>query len=324
MPTRLFSLMRPSPARPAATCMPRRLAPRGPVSLARALLAVLLSGLMPLGLFGPLVRLSQAQGPEVDHRAVLQRELQTELSAAPQEYRLAAGDVLRIAVYQNPDLSLEARLSEAGILNFPLIGPVRLGGLTVAAAERLIASGLREGQFVRQPQVNVSVMQVRGHQASVLGLVNRPGRFALEAAGLRLTELLAMAGGTAAGAADTAVVTGSRQGRPWRVEVDLPALFGPDGQTRDVTIAHGDTVWVDRQPQVYIYGEVQRPGPVRLERGMTLMQVLATGGGLTPRGTDKGIRLHRRGADGRLQVMQPAMEDAVRDGDVVQVRESLF
>jgi polysaccharide export outer membrane protein len=243
---------------------------------------------------------------------------------APEEYRLGAGDVLRVAVYQNPDLSLESRLSEAGVLSFPLLGPVRLGGLTVGAAEQLIARGLREGQFVRQPQVNVSVVQVRGHQASVLGLVNRPGRFPLEATGLRLTDLLAMAGGAAAGAADVAVVTGIRQGQPWRAEVDLPALFTPGGQGRDVDILHGDTVWVDRQPQVYIYGEVQRPGPLRLERGMTLMQVLATGGGLTPRGTEKGIRVHRRGPDGRLQLVQPAMDDTVREGDVVHVRESLF
>jgi polysaccharide export outer membrane protein len=57
---------------------------------------------------------------------------------------------------------------------------------------------------------------------------------------------------------------------------------------------------------------------------MTLMQVLATGGGLTPRGTEKGIRVHRRGPDGRLQVVQPAMDDTVREGDVVHVRESLF
>lgn len=243
---------------------------------------------------------------------------------APEEYRLGAGDVLRIAVYQNPDLSLESRLSEAGVLNFPLLGPVRLGGLSIAAAEQLLAKGLRDGQFVRQPQVNVSVVQVRGHQASVLGLVNRPGRFALEATGLRLTDLLAMAGGTAPGASDVAVVTGVRHGQVWREEVDLPTLFKPGGQARDVAIAHGDTVWVDRQAQVYIYGEVQRPGPLRLERGMTLMQVLATGGGLTPRGTDKGIRLHRRSPDGRLQVMQPAMDDTVREGDVVHVRESLF
>ena len=86
----------------------------------------------------------------------------------------------------------------------------------------------------------------------------------------------------------------------------------------------GDTIWVDRQPIVYIYGEVQRPGPMRLERGMTLMQSLATGGGLTQRGTEKGIRVHRKGADGKVQVITPTLDDRMQDGDVVYVRESLF
>jgi polysaccharide export outer membrane protein len=81
---------------------------------------------------------------------------------------------------------------------------------------------------------------------------------------------------------------------------------------------------VDRQPQIYIYGEVQRPGPIRLERNMTLMQALATGGGLTQRGTEKGIRVHRRDASGSVQAITPGMDDRVQDGDVVYVRESLF
>ena len=242
----------------------------------------------------------------------------------PAEYRLAAGDLVRIMVYQNPDLTLEARLTETGHLSYPLLGPVRLGGLPVAGAERVIAEGLQRGGFVRQPQVTIAVMQVRGHQASVLGQVNRPGRYAIEVPDLRLSDLLAMAGGTAPGGADTVVVTGVRDAQFFRVEVDLPALFAPGGQARDFVIRHGDTVWVDRQPTVYIYGEVQRPGALRLERGMTLMQALASGGGLSARGTEKGIRVHRRAGDGRVRVFSPAMDEPVRDGDVVFVRESLF
>ncbi len=245
-------------------------------------------------------------------------------AAEPAEYRLASGDLVRIAVYQNPDLTVEARLTEAGMLSYPLLGPVRLGGLGVGAAERLVAEGLQRGGFVRQPQVTIAVLQVRGHQASVLGQVNRPGRYAIEVPDLRLSDLLAMAGGTAPGGADVVVVTGVREGQNFRAEVDLPALFTPGGQARDLIIRHGDAVWVDRQPVVYIYGEVQRPGALRLERGMTLMQVLATGGGLSARGTEKGIRLHRRANDGRVRVYSPAMDDALRDGDVVFVRESLF
>lgn len=240
------------------------------------------------------------------------------------EYRLGAGDVIRISVFQNPDLTLESRVTEAGIVSYPLLGNVRLGGLTVTAAEKLIADGLRNGNFVKQPQVTLVVMQVRGNQASVLGQVNRPGRYPIEVADMRLTDLLATAGGTAPGGADVVVVTGMRDGKPWRYEVDLPLLFAPGGRDKDILIVNGDTMWVDRQPMVYIYGEVQRPGAMRLERDMTVLQALATGGGLTPRGTERGIRVHRKDADGRVSVIQPQMNDKVRDGDVVFVRESLF
>jgi len=240
------------------------------------------------------------------------------------EYRLGSGDVVRINVYQNPDLQLETRITEAGIVSYPLLGAIRLGGLTVTAAEKLIADGLRSGNFVKQPQVTIVVLQVRGNQASVLGQVNRPGRYPIEVADMRLTDLLAMAGGSATTGADVVVVTGTRNGQPMRVEVDLPLVFAAGGKDKDLLILNGDTIWVDRQPLVYIYGEVQRPGPMRLERSMTLMQALATGGGLTQRGTEKGIRVHRKTADGKIQVLQPTLDDKVHDGDVVYVRESLF
>ena len=106
--------------------------------------------------------------------------------------------------------------------------------------------------------------------------------------------------------------------------MDLPTLFATGGATKDFFILNGDTVWFDRQPVVYIYGEVQRPGPLRLERDMTQLQALATGGGLTARGTDMGIRVHRKGQGGRVHVIEPGMTDALREGDVVFVRESLF
>ena len=89
------------------------------------------------------------------------------------EYRLGSGDVIRINVYQNPDLTLETRVTEAGLVSYPLLGSVRLGGLTVTAAEKLVADGLRNGNFVKQPQVTLVMLQVRGNQASVLGQIGR-------------------------------------------------------------------------------------------------------------------------------------------------------
>ncbi len=240
------------------------------------------------------------------------------------EYRLAAGDVIRISVYQNPDLTLETRVSESGSLSYPLLGSVRLGGLSISQAEQLIADGLRNGNFVKQPSVTIVVLQVRGNQASVLGMVNRPGRYPLEMGDTRLSDLLAAAGGVTLAGSDLVVLSGRRQGKPYRVEIDLPSLFAAQGREQDVMVQNGDVLWVDRAPMVYIYGEVNRPGSMRLERGMTLMQLLAAGGGTTQRGTQKGIAVHRRGADGKVQVLRPEMDEAMKEGDVVYVRESLF
>lgn len=243
---------------------------------------------------------------------------------AANEYKIGSGDVVRISVYQNPDLTLETRITEAGIVTYPLLGTIRLGGLGVTAAEKLIGDGLRNGNFVKQPQVTIVVLQVRGNQASVLGQVNRPGRFPIEVADMRLTDLLATAGGTSVNGSDLVVLSGTRNGAPYRLEVDLPTLFGPGGRDKDVLIQNGDTIWVNRQPLIFIYGEVQRPGAVRLERDMTVMQALATGGGLNLRGTERGIRVHRKGTDGKVQVLQPKMDDTLLEGDVVFVQESLF
>lgn len=245
-------------------------------------------------------------------------------SVAPAEYRLGPGDMVRITVFQNPDLTTETRISEAGAISFPLLGSVRISGMTTAEAERRIADGLRTGNFVRQPQVSILVSQVRGNQVSVLGQVGRPGRYPIETGELRLTDLLATAGGIAATGADIVTVVGTRNGKPFRAEVDLPRVFAPDRRGEDVLLRNEDVVWVDRAPMIFVYGEVQRPGAHRLERGLTVLQALATVGGVTQRGTEKGIRLHRRATDGKVQVTQPGMDDSLRDGDVLYVRESLF
>jgi polysaccharide export outer membrane protein len=242
------------------------------------------------------------------------------------DYRIGGGDVLHILVYQNPDLTLDARVSDSGFISFPLLGTVKVGGLTVSEAENFIANGLKKGDFVKNPQVTVVLMQVRGSQVSVLGQVNRPGRYPLETAQTRLSDVLALAGGITVGTgSDVVTVVGTREGRPMRLDVDLPRVFSANDRQGDIVLQNNDVVWVDRAPLVYIYGEVQRPGSFRIERGMTVMQALAAGGGLTQRGTEKGIRVHRHDdATGKVQVLQPAMDDQVRDGDVIYVRESLF
>ena len=74
----------------------------------------------------------------------------------------------------------------------------------------------------------------------------------------------------------------------------------------------------------YIYGEVQKPGTSIVLRDMTVIQALAQGGGLTPRGTERNIQLHRRNANGEVEKIRPAMTDRVEPNDVIYVQQSLF
>lgn len=245
-------------------------------------------------------------------------------SVAAAQYRLALGDTIRITVFQVPDLSLEARITEAGVISYPLLGSVNLAGLTVAEAEQRIAKGLRDGNFVRQPQVSITLIQARGNQVSVLGHVGRPGRYPLETGEVRLTDMLATAGGVAQGGSDLIVVVGVRNNQPYRVEVDLPTVFGPNRRASDITLQNSDVIWVERAPMIYMYGEVQRPGSMRLERNMTVMQALASAGGLSQRGTLRGLRVSRKDAEGRTREIEPQMTDTLRPDDVVFVRESVF
>lgn len=239
------------------------------------------------------------------------------------EYVLGAGDVIRITVYQNPDMTTEVRVSEAGMIRFPLIGSVKVGGCSLAEAEGIIAGRLRQGNYVQQAQVNILPTEIRGSQAAVLGYVNRPGRYPLEMANLRVSDLLAAAGGLATGGDDSILLTSKRDGRLIRKKIDIAALF-INGTTLDERILPGDIIYVDKAPVFYIYGQVQRPGVYRLERNMSVMQGLAAGGGLTPRGTENGLRIHRRGSDGKTSNIEPKLDDVLEANDVIYVRESLF
>ena len=113
------------------------------------------------------------------------------------EYRLGKGDSIRVLVFQNPDLTVETRVTENGTISYPLVGTVKIGGLTIPGAEQAIAKALSDGTFIQKPQVNIVLLQNRGNQVSVLGMVNKAGRFPLETFDIRLSEMIAIAGGIA-------------------------------------------------------------------------------------------------------------------------------
>lgn len=241
----------------------------------------------------------------------------------PSDYRLGPGDNIRILVFQNPDMTLETRVSEQGTIRYPLIGTIKVGGMPAASAEKAIADALRNGGFLKEPHVNIILITMHGNSVSVLGQVGKPGLYPLETVNVRALEILAVAGGIAPDGGDVAVLTGTRDGKSFRREIDVTEVFQANGAQNDVIVAPGDFIYVGRAPVFYIYGEVQKPGAYRLERGMTVREALAKGGGPTVRGTERKLGLFRRGA-GQSVETRSDLGEPVQPNDVFYVKESLF
>lgn len=238
-------------------------------------------------------------------------------------YLLGPGDVVKITVFQNPDMTTETRITDTGLITFPLIGSIAIGGGTATQAEQKIALALKTGGFVKQPQVNLVVTQFRFRQVSVLGYVGRPGRYPLEDQRLRLADVLSLAGGVVQTGGDTVYVIRQVDGKEQRFAVDLDAAVAANDLDKNFEVFAGDTIYVPKQSFIYIYGQVNRPGQYRLERGMTVMQALAVGGGVTLRGTEKGLTV-RRNSGGKVETINAGLQDKLQAEDVIFVKESVF
>jgi polysaccharide export outer membrane protein len=234
-------------------------------------------------------------------------------AAWAQTDKLGVGDAVHVIVHQQPDLTTDARINERGAIAMPLIGEVKLAGMAPNEAAAAIGEKFKKGEFLKNPQVSVAVTTVRSRQVSVLGAVLRPGRYPLDDTSYQLADVIAAAGGITAAGGDTVVVM--RDGKEERV----PLLGG-----KGFALKGGETINVERAPVFYIHGEVARSGAYRLEPNMTVMQAIAAGGGVTPRGSDRRLKLRRVDSGGKLIERDASLRDTVKADDVIFVKEALF
>ncbi|HKY93138.1 MAG TPA: SLBB domain-containing protein [Nevskiaceae bacterium] len=237
--------------------------------------------------------------------------------------QLGPGDAVTVQVYGRPEMTTTTYVADDGAIQVPLAGAVRVGGVSPAEAGRRIADALR-GDYVLDPHVTVTLAQFRSQQVSVLGEVRSPGRYPVDS---RITpfDLLAQAGGITEDGADTVVLirTGT-DGQARRETIDLRALTRPDGGLPDLVLRGGDSLFVPRAEQFYIYGEVHSPNMYRLEPGMTVIQAISRGGGITTRGSDRRIEIQRSAPDGRSLTVDAHPADRVLANDVIRVKERIF
>jgi polysaccharide export outer membrane protein len=237
---------------------------------------------------------------------------------------LGVGDSVSVQVYGRPELTITTYVADDGSIPVPLAGRVPVAGLAPADAAERIAAAYRLAKFLVDPQVTVLLLQSRSQQVSVLGAVQRPGRYVIDA-NATVMDLLAQAGGIGEnGARSVVLLRPGKDGKIERTTLDLQGL-GREGVPLPAATLHGgDSVFVPQAEQFYVYGEVQAPNMYRLEPGMTVEQALSRSGGVTARGSRKRIEIRRRESDGTTVARPGELAELVRPDDVIRVKERIF
>ncbi|MCY4598747.1 MAG: SLBB domain-containing protein [Acidobacteria bacterium] len=257
---------------------------------------------------------------------------QDDTDRADAAYTIGPRDVLSIRVFNQADLSGPYTVEADGAVSFPLIGRIAASELTVRAFEQALRDRLAAGYF-RNPRVSVSIAEYRSQRVFIVGEARQPGVFPLTGV-MGVIELLALAGGTTPLASGEVVVVraGTPAGGPVlpddpadaaALRVDLEAIERGDF-SQDVTLRHGDTIFVPRADVVYVFGEVRQPGRYPVRRGTTVLQVLSLAGGGTEFAALNRVRIVRTLDDGEKVELRAALSDVVQPDDIVRVPERFF
>lgn len=249
------------------------------------------------------------------------------------DYVLGPQDVVTVTVFDHPNLSGKFNIEADGTFTFPLIGRVKAAGLTPRALDEALRGKL-SGNYLRDPQLSVTVEQYRSQKVFIMGAVTNPGAFVLSG-NTTLIEALSRAGSTTNEAMGEAVIVRARPGREVTgpllpeqakdaevIRVDLRQL--ESGVTsQNVVLQDGDTVVISRGEQVFLLGQVRTPGAYAIRKGTTLLQALALAGGVTERGAIGRTKVVRT-VDGKKKELKLKPDDLVLAGDTIVVPERFF
>jgi len=238
--------------------------------------------------------------------------------------QIGPGDTVSVKVFGQPDMDTTVPVSDEGTIHLPLVGSLPVSGLSPSQVSLKIEKALKDGSFLVNPHVTVTLVQSVNQLVAVLGEVRSPGRYQV-AANTTIFQLLAQAGGATATSADVIyLIRADANGNQSRTPINLKGYTDATAVLPTQRFKGGDSIFVPRADQFYIYGEVQQPNEYRLEPGMSVVQAIARAGGLTTRGSDRRVDIKRKGTDGRETTFRAKQTDPVQPSDVIHVKESIF
>lgn len=257
----------------------------------------------------------------------------TQSQQAPQAPNIAigAGDLLNVVVFDTPELTTSARVSQDGEVNLPVLGTMKLAGMNTIEAARQIEDELRSRHLILDPHVTIFIAEYASQGATVIGEVRSPGIY--PTLGTRkLLDMLAVAGGLQTTAGKTvSIVHRDDPQHP----LTIPLQSGPATMhaQENPIILPGDTVIVQKAGIVYVIGDVLKPGGFLIDNNtpISVMQSLSLAGGWDKTAALSKTKLIRKIPSGREEmdldlkhITYGSQADLkVQDGDILYVPSSI-
>jgi polysaccharide export outer membrane protein len=245
------------------------------------------------------------------------------------EYRVGGYDILDITVYEEADLSRQGvRISADGYITFPLIGRIKVDGLTTSEIETLISNTLARGQFIIDAQVSVTVTEYKSKSFMVLGPVKAPGCYPLKVRE-RVIDGISRAGGMVLGESGNQMMIirtehpDTEQERKIVIRIDLSALLHEGNQQSNLLLKDRDLLYIPKVEPFYIIGEVKNPGSFYYkEKDITLVEAITMAGGFDVFADRNRTRIVRMedGIEKIIEVRVDAITEAGQKGQDVLIR----
>lgn len=257
--------------------------------------------------------------------------LRAQSKADNRDYVVGPQDVLRIVVFEEAQLSGSYRVDTDGSFTYPFIGLVPAAGQTLRGIEEFLVKKLAEG-WVKRPQVTVEVEQFRARNIFIVGEVKSPGKYPLTGAQTTLLEALAQAGYLSGNSGTEVLVLKPGTGpvdNPLTVEAATATIRVSLAELQEgrpaanILIREGETIFVPRAEKFYVSGYVRSPGAYIYERGMTLLQALTLAGGVSDKGSLRGIKAQRL-VKGQKKEISLKVTDLIQPGDTILVRQRML
>lgn len=276
-----------------------------------------------------------------------------------QGYLIGPGDVFKLTVSGEESLNKTYTVSPEGRVTLPLLGDIRVEGLTVNQLDEKITELLARDYLV-DPQVTVELIKLRSRKVNIIGAVRQPGPYELTGDGRVLSTLLS-AGGPSSFDSELKILRLSQQGLEGKegmeiikpIVVDLQKLFIQGDISQNIPLQDGDVLIVsenerrsratggppslEKGPEaglIYVLGSVKSPGAYAYQDGDTVLDVILRAGGFTDYAAKNGTKVVRE-IEGKTETFKVKMEEVVKKGardknppvypgDMIIVPESFF